>query len=449
MNTPAGGSFEPKDRDRAWPSDAPPPDDSRPTGLWRLGLLAVVGGAITGAVGGLFRLSLVEADALRTDLVQWARSVPGLRWIVPVVLAAVAVAIARLIVRFVPEASGSGVQRVEANMRSEVPVASLWVLPAKFIGGALAIGSGLALGREGPTVQMGASIGGEMSRRAKLDAHDTRTVAASLAGAGLGVAFSAPIGGALFVFEEVARAFRTRLLVATFLGTGTAVAVAQMIVGRQPVFPFLTAPTQEPWKLFLFAGMGLLLGLLGPAYNKLILLTLDLFDAVRGARVEVKAAAVGALVGLLGFIAPSLVGGGDALNEEVLLGRVSIAALLVVVVVRWLLGPISYSVGTPGGLFAPLLLVGAAIGALLANLVNVVVPAAGLSVTAFAIVGMSTFFAAVVRAPFTGVVLIVEMAATTALLVPMILAAACAVLVATAVKGPPIYETLRLRMEGR
>jgi len=108
---------------------------------------------------------------------------------------------------------------------------------------------------------------------------------------------------------------------------------------------------------------------------------------------------------------------------------------------------LSYSLGTAGGLFAPLLVVGALTGALIAETVNALVPAADLSPVAFAIVGMSTFFAAVVRAPITGVILIIEMTATTALAIPMILAAAMAVLVATAMKGEPIYDTLRGRLQ--
>ena len=152
-------------------------------------------------------------------------------------------------------------------------------------------------------------------------------------------------------------------------------------------------------------------------------------------------------IGLLGVIAPQLIGGGGVLNERLLVESIPIGALLVIFAVRWVLGPFSYSAGTPGGLFAPLLLVGAAGGTLIATTTNALLPAANLSATAFAIVGMSTFFAATVRAPFTGVVLIIEMTATTSVLVPMVLAAGVSVLVATKLKGPPIYETLRLRME--
>lgn len=429
------------------PFDTPPVDDALRAGITRLALLAVVGGAITGLLGGTFRIVLVELARSWNELLHWTRDSVGWRWLLPVVLAALAAGIARLLVRWAPEASGSGVQRVEANMRAEVPPAPLKVIPAKYVGGALAIGAGMALGREGPTVQMGASVGGGLARYAKLGRHDTRTLAAALAGTGLGVAFSAPLGGALFVFEEVARAFRTKLVVTTFVGSAVALAVAQWLVGHQPIFLVGVVRPVPAWQLVVFALLGAIFGALGVGYNWLVLAMLRAFDQVSHVAPEVKAAAVGACIGLLGVVAPHLIGGGDGLNERVLIESIPIGSLLIIFAVRWVLGPFSYSAGTPGGLFAPLLLVGASAGALIASVTNSLLPSAQLSVTAFAIVGMSTFFAATVRAPFTGVVLIIEMTATTAVVVPMVLAAGVAVLVASKLKGPPIYETLRLRME--
>jgi chloride channel protein, CIC family len=429
--------------------DAPPPDDAADTGVVRLLLLAIVGGALAGLVGGLFRLALVAADAVRLLVLDWTREAPAARWLVPVVLAAVAVGIARLLVRWVPEASGSGVQRVEASIREEVPLYGRWsVIPVKFVGGVLAMGAGLALGREGPSVQMAGVIGSRVAQLARLSRRDTRTLTVSLAGAGLGVAFSAPLGGAMFVFEEVARAFRTRLVLATLAGTCSAIIVARLLVGSHPVFPVPSPAEQPTWTLAVYGILGLLLGGMGVAYNRLVVLLLDAFAAITALPAEVKAAAVGALVGLLGILSPAIVGGGETLNEAILLGGLPLATVAIVLLVRWFLGPLSYSVGAPGGLFAPLLLVGAAAGAAFAGLVNAVAPAAHLSTVAFGIVGMSTFFAAVVRAPLTGVLLIMEMTATTVVVVPMLVAAATAVLVATLLKGPPIYDTLRMRLEG-
>jgi CIC family chloride channel protein len=294
---------------------------------------------------------------------------------------------------------------------------------------------------------MGASIGAFTSRRARLSMHDTRTLSVALAGSGLGVAFSAPLGGAMFVFEEVAHAFRTRLVVATLVATTTALAVARYVVGAEPVLPVRGVEAGPTWVLGVYAALGVLLGVLGVAYNRVVVAMLDVFESLRRIAPEVKAAAIGAFVMAVGLAAPWIIGGGDALNESLLIATPPLATLVVVGLVRWFLGPLSYSAGTPGGLFAPLLVVGALLGSLVAVAADSVAPGLALSSTSFAVVGMSTFFAAVVRAPVTGVVLIMEMTAQTALVVPMALAAAVAVATATLLKGPPVYDILRDRMK--
>ena len=202
------------------------------------------------------------------------------------------------------------------------------------------------------------------------------------------------------------------------------------------------------WMLIAFALFGAVLGALGVVYNRLILWFLDAF-ARTGPRVapEIKAAVIGIVVMAIGIAAPWMVGGGDGLNENVLLGSVGVSSIALALAVRWILGPLSYSAGTPGGLFAPLLVLGAGFGALVGHVAGALDPSLVSPMTAFAVVGMSSFFAGVVRAPVTGVVLIMEMTAQTSLVVPMALAAACAVIVATKLKGPPIYDTLRERLQ--
>ena len=149
--------------------DTPPPDDPELSGLLTLAAVAAVGGVVTGVVGGTFRWLLAELTVYRDDLLVWARDAGPVRWVLPLALGAVAAALARSVVRVVPEASGSGVQRVEAHIRGEQPPAPPRVLPAKFVGGLLSMGvAGLVLGREGPTVQMGASIGAFFATRRRL-----------------------------------------------------------------------------------------------------------------------------------------------------------------------------------------------------------------------------------------------------------------------------------------
>ncbi|MFA1545314.1 MULTISPECIES: chloride channel protein [Actinomadura] len=404
------------------------------------------GGVLAGLVGGAFRRSLVLADDYRDQLFAWARLGSLWRWVVPVLVAVAAVALARLIVRRVPESSGSGVQRVEAELRTTVRPVRIALLPAKFVGGLLSIGAGMALGREGPTVQMGASLGAELARRARLSPPEVRVLTAATAGAGLAVAFSAPVGGALFVFEEVAHAFRVRLVLTTVAAVAAAIAASSLVIGTRPVFSVGRVPMEPLRTLPAYVVLGLLLGAAGVAYNRLTILLLNGVEGLRGLAPEAKAALIGGVVGLIGIGAPELIGGGESLGQDVLAGGNALGYLGIVLVIRWFLGPLCYSAGTPGGLFAPLLLVGAAAGSLFAGSLHAVLPSLGMASTAGAIVGMSTFFTAVVRAPLTGVVLIVEMTATTSLIVPMLLAAMAALISTTLLNGPPIYDTLRQRM---
>jgi len=417
------------------------------SGLLKACAVALIAGVAIGVVGAYFRAGLAWLGARHIQLVEWAQQWPLLGWLLPVAVGALAAGVARLLVRGHPLASGSGVQHVEAVMRNEAPVASFWIVPIKFFGGILGIGTGLALGREGPTVQMGATIGAFVARALRCAQGVIRDVQAALGGAGLAVAFNAPVGGAVFVFEEVAHAFRLRLTLVTMIATAAAIGVSRMILGNRPDFLVDGVTPGAHWALGAYFVFGLLLGLLGVLYNKLTVLGLRAADSMRRWPPEARAALVGGIVGLVAWFAPHLVGGGDFASQQILNGGLPLGALFIIFAVRWVLGPLSYSVGTPGGLFAPLLLVGAVLGAIFAGVFNALAPEVlALSPIAFAIVGMTGFFTGVVRAPFTGLILVVEMTATTTLMVPLLVACFAAMLGATLARGAPIYDTLRERM---
>ena len=416
-------------------------------GLLRACVVALLGGMAIGVVGAAFRAGLSWMDAHREAFTAWARSLGWAGILLPILMATLGAGLARLLVRRHPIAAGSGVQHVEGIMRKEAEPAPLVVVPIKFLGGLLSLGAGLALGREGPTIQMGATLGASLARWFRTTKECLTDLQAALGGAGLAVAFNAPVGGAMFVFEEVARAFRLRLTVVTILGTATAITVARLILGSAPDFsvkPVLPGGTVD---LIFHAIAGAAIGLLGVAYNRLVILGLDGMEKLRAWPAEMRAAAVGFLVGIVGWFLPHLVGGGDPVSQQILDGGVPLGSLLLILVVRWFLGPISYSAGTPGGLFSPLLLVGATLGAIFAILFNSLgIVETPLSVVAFAVVGMTSFFTGVVRAPLTGIILISEMTATDTLMVPMLVACFGAMLTSSLVRGAPIYVPLRHRM---
>lgn len=420
-------------------------DDTR--GIVRICITATIAGAVIGFIGGAFRWLLQAADRLRIDLVDWARELPGPGWLIPVGAAALGATLAALVVRWEPLSNGSGIQHVEAVYRGEAEPPTIRVLPAKFIGGLLAIGSGLVLGREGPTVHMGAAIGAEAGRRARLPDGEVRMMQTALGGAGLAVAFNAPIGGTLFTLEEVTRSFRAKTVLATVFAAAMAVGCARLILGDHAEFQLADVDEPQLVWLPLFVVFGLLTGLLGATYNRLVLLFLERLTASRRLPTVAKATVIGAGIGLVMVIYPRAAGGGEELTQMLLGGQhLLLGTVGALLVARFVAGPLSYSAPVVGGLFAPMLAVGALWGVLFVGVLGLVWPGdiAALAVP-MAVVGMGAFFGATVRAPMTGMVLVLEMTASTAVIVPLLAATASAVLAAYLVGSPPIYDSLRQR----
>jgi CIC family chloride channel protein len=424
-------------------STARKPPAEPPGSLLALALVSLLAGAASGLVGALFRLALVQADRWRDALVVWANGygVVGLTLVVALAAAATALA-AWLVRRFSPEATGSGIPHVEAVLKEETPPATLLLLPVKFVGGLVAIGAGLALGREGPTVQMGASVSHLVGRLFRRNAADARILLAAGAGAGLATAFNAPIAGGVFVLEELMRRFDTRITIATLGASAAAIGVARIFLGSAPDFAVEPLPYPTLGSLSLYVALGVLLGALGIAYNRAILASLAASDRMRRLPVELRAAMIGAAVGLLAWYAPELVGGGDNLTARALTGTTALAMLPAVFALRFALGAVSYAAGTPGGLFAPMLVLGAQSGLFFGSFACQWFPSLATSPVAFAVTGMAAFFTAVVRAPVTGIILVIELTSSDSQLLAMIAACFTAMLIPTLAGNPPIYDSL-------
>ncbi|MFK0239135.1 ClC family H(+)/Cl(-) exchange transporter [Streptomyces vinaceus] len=370
---------------------------------------------------------------------------PG--WLVPVAFTSVGAAVACALAQWVPYAAGSGIQHVEAVWRREGEIAVLWLVPAKFAGGVIAIGSGLVLGREGPTVHIGATIGVEAGHRTGLRGEDIRLLQTALGGAGLAVAFGAPLGGLLFVCEEVTRMVGPRLILLALIGTAAAVSCSQLIIGEALVFPIGDTPAPALWLMPVILVFGATAGALGAAYSGLVVRTLSLFDRLTIVPPVARAGAIGAVVGLLLAMDPLVAGDGDPVSQELLQGHSpSITLLLGYFAIRFVMGPLSYAAATPGGLFAPLLALGALWGAMVHACLAPLLHGQSAGAVAFVAVGMAALFAGVVRAPVTGLVLVIEMTGSTSLIVPMLAACFAATLTADLLGSRPVYDRLRERM---
>ena len=414
------------------------------SGLVPLTILSIIAGAGAGLICGLFRVALDAAGQLRLAMpaIWSADPLKGLLLMMGCAAAATAFS-AFMVRRLSPAAVGSGIPHIEAVIAAEEPPAPFALVPVKFIGGLLAIGSGLALGREGPCVQMGGTIAYFIGNQR--DWPDRQALLAAGAGAGLAAAFNAPLAGAVFVLEELLRRFEMRNAIAALGASMSAIVVARLFTGAAPDFTVAALPYPTRSDNLLCVGLGLFAGVLGAIYNHLLLDALDIADRLKRVPVELRAGLVGAAVGALAWFAPSLVGGGDGLTQGILNGATPYALLPLLFVTRLFLSCASYAAGTPGGLFAPLLVLGAQMGFFFGALGHPSVAAPDVHGVLFAVVGMAALFAAVVRAPLTGIILVTEMSGSSIELLPMLAACFPAMALATLIGGPPIYDSLKER----
>ncbi len=347
--------------------------------------------------------------------------------------------------KYAPEAAGSGIPHVKAvllNLRKMRPGP---VIRVKLIGGWMALLSGMSLGREGPTVQIGAAVGQWVARKLRVTKRSYPGLVAAGAGAGLAAAFNAPLAGFLFVMEELRREMSS-LTYGTALAASVCAVIAQRWFLGQGASFYLTDPSPVALKLLpAVAVLGVLGGLLGVAFNRGIMGVLSWRDHIRVPR-WVLGGLVGCIAGAIYQIVPELTGTGHEFTQELLRGSskipVGLGILLVFLLVRFLFTLSSYATGVPGGIFSPILTMGALLGYAFGLATDILFPSLGVSPPVMATLGMGAVLAGAVRSPLTGVVLIVEMTAEYRLLFALLLAAFVSYLLAEALHDTPIYERL-------
>jgi CIC family chloride channel protein len=416
--------------------------DIRQQRRWIFPRAALVG-ACAGLVALFFRIALTGADALRNGLIAWAQQMPAWGWLFPVLFTAfgavISVALTR---RYAPEASGSGIPHLEAVLHRIRKLEWKRVLPVKFFGGVLALGSGLTLGREGPTVQMGGAVGDAISGWLKVSPRERLILISAGAGAGLAAAFNAPLSGLVFVLEEVRRDFQPIMFGAAFVAAAIADIVVRLGSDQFPVFAVPSYPTPSLAALPIFALLGLVTGVFGVLFNRSLLMVIERYARIPDRFVLPAAAITGGVVGLVGWFSPLAIGSGHSLAETVLKGEFLLSAIPLFFAARFLLTTTSYGTGAPGGIFAPLLVLGALIGLGIGQVAHALAPDVVPIPAVFAVVGMAAYFTAIVRAPLTGIMLIVEMTGNYSQMLPLLVCCFCAYAVAEFLKDLPIYEAL-------
>lgn len=404
---------------------------------------AALVGILAGLLAVLFRAALDGADRLRMALIHVAHHYPFWGPILPMAFGAVGAGSGVYLVRrLAPEVSGSGIPHLKAVLHRLRGMRWERIIGVKFAAGALAIGGGLTLGREGPTVQMGGAIGQMVSQWFKGTPRERQTLIAAGAGAGLAAAFNAPLSGVIFVLEELQRDFTPTVFTSAFVACVIADMVARLLSGQLPAFHVASHPIPSLESLPVFLILGLAAGLMGVVFNRALLGCLNLFARASHWPRGLAAALVGASVGLVGWFFPGALGGGHELVETTLAGKVALGSLLFLFTLRFGLTMFSYGSGAAGGIFAPLLVLGAQLGLFVGLLSGRFFPAAAPEPTMFAVVGMGAYFTAIVRAPLTGIVLIIEMTGNYDLMLPLLVSCLSAYALADLLGDMPIYEAL-------
>lgn len=410
---------------------------------YRIILEGIVVGLLVGIVISLFRFSLSQLDILRNFLIDPANGDPRLKWAGIGLLALFAVLVS-LFVYKEPYISGSGIPQVKGELMGKIKTNWLRVLLLKFFGGIMAISSGLALGREGPSIQLGAMVGKGFSRLSGRLKTEEKLLISAGAGAGLAAAFGAPLAGLVFVLEELRKDFDPKVLLSTMAASATAEYVASFVFGLDPVFAVFafSKPTlQDYWMILI---LGVVLGVIGVLYNKAIAISQDLQSKIRPAWLKALIAAL--VVISLACVYPVALGSGHSLVEETGFGLNTAGAIGLLLLVRFFYSVYSFGTGAPGGIFLPLLVLGALAGGLFTTVVS---PLAGLPTgneAFYVILGMAGMFSAIVRAPLTGIILISEMTGTLSSLLPLSLVALISFITAEALGGEPVYDQLLNRI---
>jgi chloride channel protein, CIC family len=407
---------------------------------------ALVVGLVAGLLASAFRVALQACELSR---IGWIERLPPF-WGLLAALACATVGSGIglwLVRRFCPETAGSGIPHLKSVVLGEAELHWARVLPVKFLAGIAGIGGGLTLGREGPTVQMGGATGLMVSGwfRVRQGEGERKALISAGAAAGLAAAFNAPLAGLIFVLEELNGRFTPVVFVASFLAAVTADVVCRVVTGETPVFVLHSAPPPSIQGLPVAALLGALAGLGGVVFNRSLLKSLELFDRLRRWPPFAVGALAGLVVGLAAWIYPGVSGSGAYLSERALSGEIAIRWVLVLLVARFVLTMVSYGSGAAGGIFAPLLVLGALGGLAVGSAVHAVAPAWAEHPESFAVLGMGALFTSIVRAPLTGIVLMIELTGKYDFMLPLLVSSFVAYGIAEALRDKPIYEALRER----
>jgi chloride channel protein, CIC family len=400
-------------------------------------LLAIIIGIFSGMAVVCFRIAI---EWVRLALLGSALSPPPIR--VLLVPAGVGLVVAFLVQKFFLAARGSGVNQTKAAVYVFDGYVPFRTVIGKFLTCSIAIGGGQSLGPEDPSLQMGAGIASALGRRLKLSRDKLRLLAPVGAAAGLAAAFNAPISAVLFVIEEVIGTWSASALGAIVLAAVSSAVVMRSFLGGEPMFRVPAYTLAHPAELLAYAVLGVVSGALSLAFTRIIVIFRPMLRAMPEWTYYLQPAAAGLLIGLVGLKVPQSMGTGYPYIDQALHSQYTWQILAVLGFAKILTTSLSFVSGTPGGMFAPTLFIGAMIGGAIGGLEHQFFPQVSASVAPFALVGMGTFFAGFMRVPITSVFMVVETTGSYSIVLPVMISNTIAYLISRKYQDVALFDIL-------
>ncbi|MBQ7928023.1 MAG: ClC family H(+)/Cl(-) exchange transporter [Methanobrevibacter sp.] len=414
-----------------------------PKYIFRLTVQGVLVGIFAGLMVCLYRFLLNGSEHVLRD---YLTIIHGN--VLYIILFFIALAIMGLLVDFLTkwevDSAGSGIPQVYAEVKGHMEANWAKVLFSKIVSGILTALGGLSLGPEGPSVQIGGMAGKGIAKLFKGSKTDELRLILVGSAVGITAAFNAPLAGVLFVLEEINHGFDKTLVFIALVSAIVSDFISKAIFGQSTVltFPIHNIPLESYWLLVV---LGVVIGLLGYVYNVGMIKSSDLVNSLKIPS-WLKFVLVFVVSGVVALTIPEISDGGHFMMDMLGIAMPSLGVLVLLLVLKYLFSMFSFSSGAPGGIFLPILVLGAYIGAVFGS---IVVPTFGFEqalIYKFVVISMAGFFAATVRSPITGVVLIAEMCGSTESLVAMIIVSLIAYVVPTLLGNEPIYESLYDRL---
>lgn len=397
--------------------------------------LAIIVGVLAGLSAVLFALAIE-----RVSRVLFGLDPTAVRFLI--VPTAVSLVTGAMLVRWFPEARGSGVPQTEAAFHlrgGEIPGR---VAVGKFLTGVLCVGSGHSMGREGPSVQIGAAIASTVGRWAGVSPDRIKALVPIGAAGALAAAFNTPVAAVLFSLEEVIGDMNASLIGSTVVASVASVVVERAILGNEPLFHVPPYQLVHPGELAAYALLGIVGGAISLLFSGGLLAARAAFKRLPCRTQIIQPAIGGALLGVLLVIRPEILGVGYEYVSQALTGSMLVRTMAILCALKLVATIISYSSGNAGGIFGPTLFLGAMIGGVVGSFVHRVAPFPTAGAGAYALVGMGTLFAGVIRAPMTSVFMVFEITQDYQILVPLMVANLLSYVIAKRFQPTPVYHAL-------